>query len=120
AIPPEIERELLRAWGELGGGPVAVRSSATAEDLPEASFAGQQDTYLNVTDSRSLLEAVRLYWASLWNDRAIAYRRKQGIDQTGVRLAVLVQRMVPAKAAGVMFSANPVSGRRDETLIVAS
>ena len=120
SVPEEIERELLRAWGELGGGPVAVRSSAPAEDLPGASFAGQQDTYLNVTGSQQLLEAVRACWASLWTDRAIAYRQKQGIDQAGVRLAVLVQRMVPAESAGVMFSANPVSGRRDEVLIEAS
>jgi phosphohistidine swiveling domain-containing protein len=119
-IPPEIEQEILVAYRELGEGPVAVRSSATAEDLPEAAFAGQQDTFLNVIGSKALLDAVRRCWASLWTDRAIAYRERQGIDQQTARIAVVVQQMVPAEVAGVMFTANPVTGARDEIVIDAS
>ncbi|MBU1879078.1 MAG: hypothetical protein KJ734_09005, partial [Chloroflexi bacterium] len=100
---------------------VAVRSSATAEDLPEASFAGQQDTFLNVEGEPALLDAVRRCWASLWSDRAVAYRRHAGLDveATDLALAVVVQRMVPASVAGVAFSADPVSGRRDRIVIEA-
>jgi len=109
-IPPEIEQDILAAYCELGDGPVAVRSSATAEDLPGAAFAGQQDTFLNVTGGQALLDTVRRCWASLWTDRAITYRERQGIDQQTVKLAVVVQEMVPAEVAGVMFTANPVTG----------
>jgi len=91
---------------------VAVRSSATAEDLPSASFAGQQASLLNVRGEDELLDAVRRCWASLWSARAIAYREREGIDQQTVKLAVVVQRMVPAEVAGVLFSANPVTGAR--------
>ncbi|GIH90265.1 PEP/pyruvate-binding domain-containing protein [Planobispora siamensis] len=101
-------------------GPVAVRSSATAEDLPHASFAGQQDTYLNVVGRDAVLEAVRRCWASLWTDRAVAYRAANGIDHRAVRLAVVIQEMVRAEVAGVMFTANPVTGRRREAVIDAS
>jgi pyruvate,water dikinase len=90
--------------------PVAVRSSATTEDLPGASFAGQQETLLNVRGEKALLEAIRGCWASLWTDRAIAYRQQQGIDQAGASVAVLVQRLVPADTAGVLFTADPVTG----------
>lgn len=119
-IPPEIERNILAAYRKLGEGSVAVRSSATAEDLPEAAFAGQQDTFLNILDEQALLDAVRRCWASLWTDRAIAYRDRQGIDQQAVKLAVVVQRMVPAEIAGVLFTANPVTGARDEIVVDAS
>ncbi len=119
-IPPEMEREVLAAYEQLGQGPVAVRSSATAEDLPQAAFAGQQDTFLNVVGPDALLDAVRRCWASLWTDRAMAYRARQGIDHQTVKLAVVVQRMVPAEAAGVLFTANPVTGTRDEIVIDAS
>jgi pyruvate,water dikinase len=119
-IPEDIERSVLQAYRELGGGPVAVRSSATAEDLPEAAFAGQQDTFLNVVGEEALLDAVRRCWASLWSDRAIAYRERQEVDQSGVKLAVVVQQMVMAESAGVMFTANPVTGARDEIVIDAS
>jgi phosphohistidine swiveling domain-containing protein len=119
-IPPEIEQDILAAYRELGEGPVAVRSSATAEDLPGAAFAGQQDTFLNVTGEQALLDTVRRCWASLWTDRAIAYRERQGIDQQTVKLAVVVQQMVPAEVAGVMFTANPVTGARDEIVIDAT
>jgi pyruvate,water dikinase len=99
---------------------VAVRSSATAEDLPFASFAGQQDTYLNVVGIDAVLEAVRNCWASLWTDRAVAYRAVLGIAPSEVALAVVIQRMVDAAAAGVMFTANPLTGRRGEAVIDAA
>ena len=97
-----------------------MRSSATAEDLPFASFAGQQDTFLNVVGVDAVLAAVRQCWASLWTDRAVTYRAVQGIDPSTVSLAVVVQRMVDAAVAGVLFTANPVTGRRHEAVIDAS
>ncbi len=120
AVPPEVEQDLLAAYRRMGPGPVAVRSSATAEDLPGAAFAGQQDTFLNIVGEAALLEAVRSCWASLWNERAIAYRTRQRVDQAGVKLAVVVQHMAKAEAAGVLFTANPVTGARDEILIDAN
>ncbi|WP_140416301.1 PEP/pyruvate-binding domain-containing protein, partial [Arthrobacter globiformis] len=119
-LPTAVAGEVLAAYRALDGVPVAVRSSATAEDLPFASFAGQQDTYLNVIDAVALLDAVRKCWASLWTDRAVAYRASRNIDPATVALAVVVQRMVDAEAAGVMFTANPVTGRRREAVIDAS
>ncbi|WP_344841399.1 PEP/pyruvate-binding domain-containing protein [Nonomuraea dietziae] len=106
--------------GSARGAAVAVRSSATAEDLPYASFAGQQDTYLNVVGAEAVQDAVRRCWASLWTDRAVAYRASNGIDHAAVRLAVVLQRMVEAEVAGVMFTANPVTGRRREAVIDAA
>ncbi len=100
--------------------PVAVRSSATAEDLPDLSFAGQQETYLNVQGVEAVLDAVQRCWASLWTARAIGYRMQHGIDQETVSLAVVVQQLVPAEAAGVMFTANPFTGRRDQVMISAA
>src|SRR5205807_3134720 len=120
SLPPEVARDILAAYHQLEQGPVAVRSSATAEDLPEAAFAGQQDTFLNVVGTEALLDAVRRCWASLWSDRAIAYRACQGLDQQTVKLAVVVQRLVAAEVAGVLFTANPVTGARDETVVDAS
>ncbi|MCC6988715.1 MAG: phosphoenolpyruvate synthase [Acidobacteria bacterium] len=99
---------------------VAVRSSATAEDLPTASFAGQQDTYLNIVGEDALLDAVRRCWASLWTDRAVTYRAANGIDHGAVRLAVVVQRMVQASVAGVLFTANPLTGHRGQMVADAS
>jgi pyruvate,water dikinase len=120
-IPPEIEAAVREACVGLGQDvPVAVRSSATAEDLPFASFAGQQDTYLNVVGADAVLQAVRDCWASLWTDRAVSYRASRGIDPAAVALAVVVQRMVDAAVAGVMFTANPITGRRQEAVIDAS
>lgn len=101
----------------LADGPVAVRSSATAEDLPGFSFAGQQDTFLNVTGTGAILDAVVRCWSSLWTERALVYRDRNGIDHESVALAVVVQEMVAAEASGVMFTANPHSGRRGETVI---
>lgn len=122
AMPDELAGEIRRAYAGLGEGdaPVAVRSSATAEDLPNASFAGQQETYLNICGAEAVLEAVKKCWASLWTARAIAYRARQGIDPDSVALAVVVQKMVFADAAGVMFTANPVNGKRDEIVINAA
>jgi rifampicin phosphotransferase len=98
---------------------VAVRSSATAEDLPDLSFAGQQDTFLNVVGEEALLGAVIRCWSSLWTARAIGYRARNGISHEGVALAVVIQTMVEAEAAGVLFTANPLTGRRTETVIDA-
>ncbi|RDG36687.1 PEP/pyruvate-binding domain-containing protein [Streptomyces corynorhini] len=112
-VPDEVAEAVTAAYRKLGDDvPVAVRSSATAEDLPSASFAGQQDTFLNVVGEEAVLDAVRRCWASLWTDRAVTYRATNGIDGRGVRLAVVVQRMAGARSAGVMFTADPVSGRR--------
>src|SRR5918994_1486391 len=121
AVPQVLGQAIAEAYGELGDGvPVAVRSSATAEDLPGASFAGQQDTYLNVVGVESVLDAVQRCWASLWTDRAVSYRATNGIDPRGVRLAAVVQRMVDASVAGVLFTANPVTGKRHQAVIDAS
>jgi rifampicin phosphotransferase len=119
-MPADMAHELLAATGELGDRPVAIRSSATAEDLEGASFAGQQDTFLNVRGTDALLDAVRNCWASLWTARAMAYRARQGIDPAAVALAVVVQEMVDADAAGVMFTADPTTGRRDEAVVAAA
>ena len=119
-IPLDVERAILEAYRRMGDGPVAVRSSATAEDLPEAAFAGQQETFLGVSGERALLDAVRRCWASLWSERAISYREHHELARAPVKLAVIVQRMVAADVAGVMFTANPVTGARDETIVEAS
>ncbi len=119
-IPTQITHEILNSYQQLHNGPVAVRSSATAEDLPEAAFAGQQETFLNVLGEQALMEAVRACWMSLWSERAILYRARQKVDQTTVKLAVVVQEMALADVAGVMFTANPVNGARDEIIIDAS
>ncbi len=120
ATPPPIAEALAAAYAGLHNAPVAVRSSATAEDLPGASFAGQQETYLNIRGTDAVLAAVKKCWASLWTARAIAYRLNQQIDQGSVALAVVVQELVAADAAGIMFTANPVGGQRDEVVINAA
>jgi rifampicin phosphotransferase len=122
-VPEEIADEIRAAYEEMSEDSetaVAVRSSATAEDLAGASFAGQQDTYLNVRGAEMLLEAVKSSWASLWTARAMAYRARQGIDPATVSLAVVVQKMVESESAGVMFTANPANGRRNEVVISAA
>lgn len=116
SVPQEAVRAAYRA---LGGGPVAVRSSATAEDLPGASFAGQQDTVLDVTGQDALFAAIRRCWDSLGSERAVAYRAAQGLDEEDLAMAVVVQEMVAPSAAGVMFTANPLTGTRTETVIDA-
>jgi phosphohistidine swiveling domain-containing protein len=121
-IPDEVASAVVNAYAALPGNnpAVAVRSSATAEDLPDASFAGQQETYLNVSGPGAVLEALQKCWASLWTARAIGYRNRQGIHPDGVGLAVVIQLLVPAEAAGIMFTANPINGRRDQVVISAS
>jgi pyruvate,water dikinase len=114
------EAEILAAYRELGAGPVAVRSSATAEDLPDASFAGQQDSFLDVTGPDELLGAVAKCWESLRSDRAVAYRDARDIGHDSVAMAVVVQRMVGADVAGVLFTANPLTGNRTEMLVDAA
>lgn len=127
-IPSEVESAIVEAYTLLDNRQskienpksVAVRSSATAEDLPGASFAGQQDTYLNIRGTEAVLEAVKKCWASLWTARAIAYRANQGIEPESVALAVVVQELVFADAAGVLFTVNPINSKRDETMITAT
>ncbi|MEH1101946.1 PEP/pyruvate-binding domain-containing protein [Micromonospora sp. CPCC 205561] len=112
--------EIVAAYERLGAGPVAVRSSATDEDLPDASFAGQQDTVLDVTGAAELIAAVRRCWDSLHTVRATAYRDAREIDHQAVRMAVVVQRMVAPVVAGVLFTANPLTGCRDEMAVDAA
>lgn len=119
-VPPGVEAAIRDAYAAMGSGPVAVRSSATAEDLPFASFAGQQDSFMDVDGADAVVQAVRRCWASLWTDRAVAYRTTNGISHREVGLAVVVQRMVDAATAGVLFTANPVTGTRTQTVIDAS
>jgi phosphohistidine swiveling domain-containing protein len=112
--------EVVDAYRRLGGGPVAVRSSATAEDLPDASFAGQLDTVLDVTGADALIAAIAKCWDSLHGARAVAYRAARDIDDAAVRMAVVVQRMIDPVTAGVLFTANPLTGRRTEMLVDAA
>ncbi|PSQ16494.1 phosphoenolpyruvate synthase [Halobacteriales archaeon QS_8_69_26] len=115
-FPDSLRSEILGAYDDMDGEPfVAVRSSATAEDLPDASFAGQQETFLNVT-REDLLERVRECWASLFTQRAIYYRNEQGFSHDAVNMAVVVQRMVDADESGVMFTSHPSTG--DPRMIV--
>lgn len=116
-VPADIADAVMAAYADLGEAPVAVRSSATAEDLPEASFAGQHETYLNVQGKEALLEAIKQCWASLWTARAITYRLKQGIAPDEVSLAVVVQKQINAEASGVAFSLNPNNNCYDEAVI---
>ena len=120
-IPGDIAETIRHWYGKMGADiPVAVRSSATAEDLPGMSFAGQLESYLNVRGGDAVLEAVRRCWASLWTGRALGYRERQGIRPEEVSMAVVVQQLVAAEAAGVAFTANPVTGARDELVINAA
>jgi pyruvate,water dikinase len=120
-VPAEIREACARAYVGLGAEVVvAVRSSATAEDLPDASFAGQQDTLLGVRGEAAVLAAIRRCWASLFSERAVAYRAPRGIAPDAVELAVVVQALVPASVAGVLFTADPLSGRRHRAVIDAS
>ncbi|MFH2085519.1 MAG: phosphoenolpyruvate synthase [bacterium] len=119
-FPKDIEEQVFKAYDKLGKDPwVAVRSSATAEDLPEASFAGQQETYLNVRGDASVIVHVRKAWASLFEPRAIYYRVQQGFDHFKVALAVPVQRMVQADISGIMFSINPVTNDKTRIIVEA-
>ncbi|CAJ36499.1 phosphoenolpyruvate synthase [Methanocella arvoryzae] len=120
-MPEAIRSDILQALRKTGEDRAyAVRSSATAEDLPTASFAGQQDTYLNVRGKEQLLRAVQNCWASLFTDRAIAYRAKNGFGHRSVLLSVVVQQMVFPEISGIMFTADPVTGHRKTLVIDAS
>ncbi len=119
-IPPDVSAAVRRAWETMGSrSAYALRSSATAEDLPDASFAGQQDSFLNVQGEQKLLAAIRRCWASLFTDRAIAYRARNGFDHRLVQLAVVVQQMVMADTSGVVFTADPLTGHRHTVAIDA-
>jgi phosphohistidine swiveling domain-containing protein len=123
SYPQELADAVRTAHNFLGHGlpiPVAVRSSATAEDLPFASFAGQQDTYLNIVGEDALLEAVQRCWASLWTERAVSYRMSNEIDPDNVSISVVVQQMIDVEVAGVLFTANPLTGRRRQVVIDAN
>ena len=118
AVPDRMVEDVLDAFGDLGARAVAVRSSGTVEDLADASFAGQYDTFLDVAGERALIDAVRRCWASLWTPRAVDYRRQRQWSDD-VSLAVVVQEMVDAEWAGVLFTADPVTGRRDRMVVEA-
>lgn len=129
-LPGAVATAIVAAYGKLGTGggaeeimintDVAVRSSATVEDSADASFAGLQDTYLGVPDAPAVLEHVRRCWASLYNDESVAYRRRLRLPEAGVSMAVVVQRMVAPRAAGVMFTRSPVTGDRSVVAIEAT
>ena len=118
-MPPELAKEIKEAYIKMGGGLVAVRSSATAEDLPEASFAGQQRTFLNVQGEADVVAAVQGCWASLFEARAIFYRQQHGFDHFKVGIAVPVQKMVESEASGVMFTIEPVTSDTSKIVIEA-
>jgi len=118
-MPPETAKSIQEAYVKMGKGLVAVRSSATAEDLPEASFAGQQATFLNVQGEKDVVVAVQECWASLFGARAIFYRQEQGFEHFKVGIAVPVQRMVQSKTAGVMFTVEPTTSDKGKLIIEA-
>ena len=118
--PADVAEEIRTAYRMLGAPMVAVRSSATAEDMAGASMAGQYETFLNIQGEQALLDAVRRCWASLDTPRVQAYLREHAIDPSRVAMAVVVQRLVPANVAGVLFTANPHNGGRHEMLLEAS
>jgi rifampicin phosphotransferase len=121
AIPDDLAAAITRSVTRLGGqAACAVRSSATAEDLPTASSAGQQDTYLNVVGSAAILQHVSRCWASLFTERAVTYRLRNGFDHRKVRMAVVVQQMLFPQAAGILFTADPVTSNRKVVSIEAS
>ena len=121
AIPEDLAAEITRALAQLGElAAYAVRSSATAEDLPTASFAGQQDTYLNVVGPAAIRQHVSRCWASLFTERAVTYRLRNGFDHRKVHMAVVVQQMVFPHAAGILFTADPVTGNRKVAAVEAS
>ena len=120
-MPDTLAQAIHQAYARLGSGgvPLAVRSSATVEDLPTCSFAGQQATYLNISGA-DLLVAIKRCWASLWTARAMSYRAQAGIHTANISIAVVVQELVAAEVAGVLFTANPITGARHQVMINAS
>ena len=124
-VLPEIVDEVSASYYQLlhqttQDIPLAVRSSATAEDQASASFAGQLETYLNIRGVPALLEHIKLCWASLWAERVVSYITNQGLDHRSVSMSVVVQTMIPSEVSGVLFTANPVTGKQDEAVINAS
>ena len=121
AIPEDLAAAITRALARLGEqAAYAVRSSATAEDLPTASFAGQQDTYLNIVGPAAILQHISRCWASLFTERAVTYRLRNGFDHRKVHMAVVVQQMVFSEAAGILFTADPITGNRKVAVVEAS
>src|SRR5216110_1363025 len=121
AIPEDIHEEITHFLSRLGEkNAYAVRSSATAEDLPTASFAGQQDTYLNIIGKEAILKHISKCWASLFTERAVIYRLQNGFDHKKVHLSVVIQKMVYPEAAGIMFTADPITSNRKLLSIDAS
>ncbi len=119
-IPRDILIEIDRAYEVIGNPAAAVRSSATAEDLPGTSFAGQYDTYLNVKGKEQLHYSIKKCWASLWNMRALSYRMKQNIENKALAHGVVIQKLINAEKSGVLFTANPLNSRRDQILLNSS
>lgn len=119
-VSEDLRKKIEDCYKKLGKDIyVAVRSSATAEDLPDASFAGQQDTFLNISKKENVVEAVKKCWASLFNARAIFYRRKQNFPISNVKIAVVIQKMINSEISGIMFTANPINNALDELVIEA-
>ncbi|WP_295750084.1 PEP/pyruvate-binding domain-containing protein [uncultured Oscillibacter sp.] len=121
-VPQEMAEDIVRHYMQIGSGrePVAVRSSGTAEDLDDASFAGQQETFLFVIGNDDVVKFIKECWASLYNDRAIFYRREKRFDERSISIAVVVQRMVSAQKAGVMFTSNPITNDYNTVVLEAA
>jgi pyruvate,water dikinase len=122
-ITPDVDEMIRSYYAKLGDSenpPVAVRSSGTAEDLDDASFAGQQETYLYMIGEKTISHYIKMCWASLYNDRAIFYRKHKGFNERDISIAVVVQRMVASEKSGVMFTVNPITGDKNECMIEGS
>ena len=121
-VPQEMAENIVSFYSQIGSGhePVAVRSSGTAEDLDDASFAGQQETFLFVIGNDDVVRFIKECWASLYNDRAIFYRKEKNFDERSISIAVVVQCMVSAQKAGVMFTSNPITNDHDTVVLEAA
>lgn len=121
-VPQDMAEDIVGHYSKIGAGrePVAVRSSGTAEDLDDASFAGQQETFLFVIGNDDVVKFIKECWASLYNDRAIFYRREKKFDERSISIAVVVQRMVSAQKAGVMFTSNPITNDYNTVVLEAA
>ena len=121
-VPQEMAEDIVKHYAQIGNGhePVAVRSSGTAEDLDDASFAGQQETFLFVIGNDDVVKFIKECWASLYNDRAIFYRREKNFDERSISIAVVVQCMVSAQKAGVMFTSNPITNDYNTVVLEAA
>lgn len=121
-VPQDMAEDIVKHYSQIGAGrePVAVRSSGTAEDLDDASFAGQQETFLFVIGNDDVVKFIKECWASLYNDRAIFYRREKKFDERSISIAVVVQRMVSAQKAGVMFTSNPITNDYNTVVLEAA